>query len=102
MNLIEIIGLEGIVIRRIPKETVFHWSTSEKELQRRKKEGAKTITNDKGRELIVEHKTFSLGGKYLVTFQFDQDKTVMFHAWGVGDTIEEAHQDFVNKKELKA
>lgn len=84
MKLHDILKLEGIVIRLIPRETVTYW--------RHWSEGK--LTREE------EVKTNSLGGQYLIQFKPDQGKTIMFHKErsGIGDTIENAYLDYINKE----
>lgn len=77
----EILKIEGIVIRLIPKVTVRVWRGV-------KGESTEITTN-------------SLGGKYIIAFAGDQDSAVRFATDrnGVGDTIELAYQDYLLKCE---
>jgi hypothetical protein len=99
MTLLDILNIDGIVIRKIPIERTYHYYTSDKMLESHKARGGETIVNESGRELMVEQKTFSMGGKYLITFEFSQGSMVRFDLKrnGIGNTIEEAYADFHNK-----
>ena len=70
----KILGVEGIVIRKIPRESRTKWSD--------------------GRE---EVKVNSLGGKYLVTLKHNQDSIVRFTIGrdGVGETLQDAWRDLL-------
>ena len=98
MKLEEILSLEGIVIRLIPKEVTRYWRSSQKAHEAHKASGGESIIRD-GRELMVEHKTLSLGGKYLITFAANQDSMVRFdlNRNGIGNTIEEAYSNYLSK-----
>lgn len=101
MQLADILALEGVVIRKIERVTVNHWLTSAAALARHKANGAEIVTNEKGRELIKETKTNSLGGKYLLTIVRGQGSLAPWafdlkHC-GVGDTIEAAYEDYKRK-----
>jgi hypothetical protein len=76
LTLNEILDVEGIVIRKIPKET-----------RRFGKGGTK------------EAKDNSLGGKYLVTLKHDQNSIVRFNMGnaGIGDTVQGAWRDLMLK-----
>lgn len=102
MNLNEILDIPGIVIRKIPFDREYRYSSTEKRVKEWKAQGGKTEIVKYGkteREIMIEHKTFSHGGKYLITFAFSQDSSVRFDfkTCGVGNTIEEAYADFHNK-----
>ena len=104
MTLSDILDMPGIVIRKIPVDRTYHYLTSARGIASHKARGGGTFINEKGREVLIEHKTFSMGGKYLITFEFSQDSTVRFslkHS-GVGNTIEEAYADFHKKGGIAA
>jgi len=85
MNSLEdILKLDGIVIRNIPKTTKsIYYSYDPK-------------TNKRLKETIV--KTNELAG-WIITFELSQDATIRFNKKcnGVGKTIEKAYQDYLSK-----
>ena len=91
MKLAKILELEGIVIRKIPKETVRYWTAKETD------KGA--MLNHRGRWVTKEVKQNSLGGKYLIQFASDQSSQVRFNlkSCGIGGTIEEAYSNYMEK-----
>ncbi len=74
LTLLEILEIEGIVVRKIPMETHTNWSDGTTEVKQNK-----------------------LGGKYIVTLKHNQDSMVRFTKGrdGIGDTVEEAWHDLV-------
>lgn len=86
MNTEDILNIEGIVIRKIPKESISYWTAKETD------KGA--MLNHRGRWVTKKVKQNSFGGKYLITMAYDQMSQVRFNlkTCGVGDTIEEAYK----------
>lgn len=100
VNLQEILNLEGIVIRKIPAVTVQKWRIyNPQTLEAYREKGAKIYKAPDGVDVAEETKVNVLGKKYLVTFSNDTDQNVIFNVkfCGVGETIEEAYNDFVEK-----
>jgi len=79
----EILKKEGIIVRLIPKTTTRVWTSH--------------VNGKKIQEKQV--KTNSLGGKYLVEFMDSQDCICRFNLKysGIGDTIEEAYYNLLEK-----
>lgn len=94
-NLATILAHDGIVIRKIPLTTTEILSHRERPLLHNEE-----VVEIRGRLCIQRTKENSLGGKYFVTFKKDQYTTVQFSLRhdGLGDTIEEAYQDYFAKK----
>tara|TARA_A100001201_G_scaffold139467_1_gene131487 strand:+ start:294 stop:593 length:300 start_codon:yes stop_codon:yes gene_type:complete len=91
----EILSEEGIVVRRIP------YTTRRLSFMRpggKLREGER-IEEIGGRELVVSETKNKFGGKYFVEFARHQSETVRFSKKysGVGDTIEEAYTDYMQK-----
>ena len=96
----DILKIEGIVVRLIPKEVTLHIRSSEKYHAEHKAKGGKVIVNEKGIETCVENKTLSLGGLYIVTKELNQDSMIRFqNNYGKGETIELAYADYLAKNE---
>lgn len=95
-----ILQVDGIIIRRVPPVTVSYWRSSEAMHEKHKKNGGEVAyIGDNQREVMVERKQNTLGGKYLVTFALDQGATVRFDLkrCGLGDTIKQAYEDYFKK-----
>jgi len=99
MRLEDILKVEGIVIRKIPEETVKMWSYSER-LEKLPDFELVVDEEEEGRKKLKEVVKNTLGGKYLVSLEFSQDSLVRFNkkTCGVGDTIEEAYTDLILNK----
>lgn len=95
MDILDIIALEGIVIRKIPFQTkslyLYREGMQLKENQ--------TIIQSGNRQMVEEIKTNALGGKYLITFERGTGSTVIFNLKynGIGETIELAYADYIKK-----
>lgn len=101
MTLQEILNIEGIVIRKIPKQTIHDWRIySDNVIKAYKEKGCELYISKDGVTIAREIKNNKLGGKYLITIETSSDKTVIFNRnyCGIGDTIEEAYEDFKNIK----
>ena len=100
MTIEEILDIDGIVVRKIPKTTASAWVSSEKEHARHKAAGGDTYINSRGREVCIETKTNSLGGLYIVTMDKTQGSLVRFDKTtaGIGKTIPDAYTDMINKR----
>ena len=99
MKLNDILNVEGIVIRKIPMESVSIYNyESRKELLSRPNV-VKFYSEVFKRDMIKETKFNSMGGKYLITKCNDQSSMVRFDkkTCGIGDTIEDAYNDFLKK-----
>ena len=100
MKLNDILELEGIVIRKIPKESValYSYNDHNKRLLDRPNMELVYIESYK-RDMIKETKVNSLGGKYLITTVNNQDSQVRFNlkSDGIGDTIDKAYEDYIGK-----
>lgn len=92
----EILKIEGIVIRLIPKITINYWLTYNE--PRKLKDNEQLVTID-GRQCIKEKKFNSLGGKYLVIKEKDQGNIIRYckATCGIGDTIIDAFNDYQAK-----
>jgi hypothetical protein len=110
MELKDILQIEGIVIRRIPKERTTYtrlWEEIRGHMQlleQYRKNGAlieeKIHKNGKRYFMVTETKPLSLGGKYLIKLESGQDCLVRFDKsyCGIGDTIEQAYNNYLNLK----
>lgn len=101
MNLQEILNLEGIVIRKIPAVTVRKWRIYNPQvLESYRKKGAKIYKAPDGVDIAELTKKNTIGGKYLVTFSHTTDPNVIFNVkfCGVGETVEQAYNDFIEKR----
>lgn len=99
MQFNEILSIEGIVIRLIPKLDISFYNARHftgKPNQR------KIYISKYKREMTEETTENSLGGKYLITIQKGQGSMVSFNLklCGIGDTIEEAYKDFKKKNNV--
>ena len=96
IKLAEILAMQGVVIRNIPKETRSRFGYRE----RRKLRQGESIVESNGRKYIESIKVNSLGGKFIVTFKTSQDSQVCFNIKrdGVGDSIESAYADYRAKQ----
>lgn len=94
----DILQIEGIVIRKIPKITVSRWTYREGD-ENRLKSNERIVTNEQGRKFVEIAKENSMAG-YIVTFDKSQGSTVLFNKKrdGVGSTIEEAYKDLLTKR----
>lgn len=88
---------DGMVVRKIPKETVSRWSYREGD-EDRLSDGDRIVTDGHGRKLIEKTKTNALAG-YSVTYDMGQGATVRFSKSlsGFGATIESAFEDYFKK-----
>jgi hypothetical protein len=94
----EIMQIEGIVVRKIPKQTTSCYGMREKDFTRELQENETIIYTESGRPLMQTIKHNNMAG-YIVTTQMNQDSTVRFNKQrdGIGQTIEAAYQDYLNK-----
>lgn len=97
ISLEEIVSLEGIVIRRIPKVSTTTYLYQKGDERRSK--SPKDFMLKNGRLYTHRHTVNTLGGKYLVTFKRNQYAQVRFDKGrdGVGDTIKEAYRNYLQK-----
>ncbi len=97
MNALDILAIEGIVIRKIPMQTTSLYSYREGDENRLKDN--ETIVERNGRKLRQEIKINTLGGKYIISMSNGQGSNVMFNIKydGVGDTVESAYADYLEK-----
>jgi hypothetical protein len=95
----DILGMDGIVVRNIPKTTTERWSYREGQTLRT---GETLVTDDRGRTLreIVKHN--ALAG-FIITFCRGQGSMVQFSKKtdGCGDTIQSAYKDWLQKNANK-
>lgn len=98
LTALDIVEIEGIIVRKIPKQSTSLYSYKEGD-ENRLKEG-ESIVERHGRKFREQTCDNSLGGKYLISEKMDQGSTVVFSTKydGVGDTIESAYEDFLLKK----
>ena len=97
MDVLDIIAIEGIVIRKIPATSISLTSYREGDLDKLKSNQKIIHRNNK---IFIETMTHnSMGGKYLITKKMDQFSTVQFDRRydGIGDTIESAYADYIEK-----
>lgn len=93
----DILNIEGIVIRLIPKVSISMYSYNEHNKKLLSRDNTTLAYSDyHKRDMIKETRVNSLGGKYLVTMEYGQGSTVMFNkrTCGVGDTLEEAYEAY--------
>lgn len=103
MTLGEILEIEGIVVRKIPMQSVSRWNHYNNKIDWTKVKKANTSYQAEPHPVhpnavvVTETRTNALGGKYLVTLQHDQASMVRFNKGrdGIGDTVEEAWRDLV-------
>ena len=108
LKLNEVLGIEGIVIRKIPLVTISLWASSKQIDENTKFNNTPNIKeeviycNKRLKYLIKETKENSLGGKYIVTMENGQDELVRFtkKRSGIGDSIEQAYLDYISKNTL--
>lgn len=95
MQLTNILQIEGITIRLIPKETVslFAYRDGQKLTE------GQSLIDHGGRQMVREVKRNALGGKYLVRVTPGQGSMVQFSKDrdGIGETIETAYADYIAK-----
>lgn len=98
MDLQEILSLEGIIIRHIPKTSISLWKYNERNVKRWENNRNCKIVEENGTKFIKETKHNTLNG-YCVTICKNQDSTVRFSKShdGFGKTIEEAFKDYLFK-----
>lgn len=97
MKALEILAIDGIVIRKIPVVSVSRWSYREGD-ENHLNEGETIVTNESGRKVRQVEKKNALSG-YAITLEPSQGATVMFYkkTSGFGSTVEEAYADFIAK-----
>ena len=97
MTDLDILKLEGVVVRLIPSKSISLLSYKEGD-EERLRDGQDVVVRN-GRRFVRETRSNSLGGKYLLTFRNDQCATVIFANKydGIGDSIEEAYADYLKK-----
>ena len=97
MTLEEILEIEGIVIRKIPMQSVSRFKCYRKHVWSNRENKTYSVEECELYNMVTETRTNTLGGKYLVTIQHNQDSMVRFNKRrdGVGDTIEEAWRNLV-------
>ena len=95
----EILNLEGVVLRKIPEKSYSLYRYTEHNKSLLKKPNTEVVEHN-GEKMIRETQVNPLGGKYLLTVQKDQMSTVRFNKAysGIGETVEEAYQDFLEKQ----
>ena len=88
---------DGMVVRKIPKETVSRWSYREGD-EARLSAGDKIVTMSGGRKVIEKTKINTLAG-YAVTYDMGQGALVRFskELSGFGPTIKSAFEDYFKK-----
>ena len=92
-----ILNIEGIVIRLIPKETVKIYSYNEYNKKLLKRSNTKIFySNYHKKNMIKETKINSLGGNYIITTAYHQDTKVSFclKYCGIGSTVKLAYLDY--------
>lgn len=106
MNISDILAIEGIVVRRIPAETVNVYSSGDRfhpdvyTLKNTDTVKQERVLCDKFKKWRLKETRRNLyGGKYLVLIKKDQLSTVRFDldSCGMGVTPEEAYKDYVIK-----
>lgn len=99
MNILDIIAIEGIVIRKIPVHSTSLYSYREGD-EKRLKPNQEIIMINETRKMIREVKENKFGGKYFITTVPHQGATVIFNQSydGIGDTIEKAYKNYLKKK----
>ena len=95
----DILKIEGVVVRLIPKvsESLYRW-TPKRPIK--PSDSFEVMHTNRGPvKMVREITTNKLGGKYLITFKTDQFSTVQFNSKydGMGDTIELAFEDALSK-----
>ncbi|TNC80824.1 MAG: hypothetical protein C9356_11920 [Oleiphilus sp.] len=91
----DILGMEGIVVRKIPATTTRRWRTID---TARLPDDAKVVERKSGTVTYEETTVNALSG-YAVTFEMGQCAHVRFskRASGFGKTIEAAYEDYLAK-----
>ena len=97
MTLEDILEIEGIVIRKIPVQSVSRFKCYRKHVWSNRENKVYTVEECGLYNMVTETRTNTLGGKYLVTLQHDQDSMVRFNKGrdGIGSTVQEAWRDLV-------
>lgn len=97
MNALEILTIEGIVVRHIPQTSTHLYSYKEGDENRLK--FGESIVERNGRKFrrVIINNVF--GGMYFITFKDDQGATVIFDKKrdGIGETIENAYHNYLSK-----
>lgn len=95
MTVLEILQIEGIIVRLIPRETVHLYTYSEG----RSVPPSRTIVEINGRKFEREVRKNVYGGKYFVKRDMGHGSVIQFNTRtdGIGDTIEAAYADFLTK-----
>ena len=95
----EILSIEGIVVRHIPKRSKLLWGFRDGD-ERSLKDGEELVVI-KGRKFVKETRQNELAG-YAITLDETQGTIVKFykHTAGFGPTIEDAYDDFCTKREV--
>ena len=93
MLVIDILSLDGVVVRKIPLETVSYWSSWGMTVFKLMS-NEKIVRDINGKILIQKIKKNLLAG-YVVTFDKSQGSNVLFNkkTSGFGQTIVEAYKD---------
>ena len=97
MTLGEILDIEGIVIRKIPMQSVSRFKCYRKRVWSNGDNTTYSVEECGLYNMVTETRTNTLGGKYLVTLQHNQDSMVRFNkdSNGIGNTVQEAWRDLV-------
>jgi hypothetical protein len=99
-ELFKILKIEGIVIRLIPKINKSLYN----ENYYKGKSNQRIFYHDRYKRNMCEEITEnSLGGKYIISIEYNQDSTIRQNKnnVGIGNTIEIAYQDFLIKNTKK-
>lgn len=99
----EILNIEGIVIRKIPMETISLYNYNEYNKRLLGLPDTQLVwCPNRGKEMIKETRRNTMGGKYLIKMEKNQDGLVRFNkkTCGIGDTIEEAYKNFLSINSL--
>ena len=95
----DILGMDGIVVRNIPKTSTSRWIYREGQTLRA---GEIIVIDNRGRKVLEVVKNNALAG-FIVTFCHGTGSMVQFSKKtdGCGDTIQSAYKDWLKKNATK-
>jgi hypothetical protein len=95
----DILGIDGIVVRNIPKTTTSRWTYREGQAL---SAGETIVIDDRGRKVLEVVKDNTLAG-FIITFCHGTASLVPFSRKtdGCGVTIQAAYKDYIKKNATK-
>lgn len=99
MTLDQILQIEGIVVRKIPMQTISTYRIGHLKSHQLLEIPKENTIEENGVLLQRIVKDNVYGGKYFVQINANQYSTVIFNrkTSGIGDTVEEAYSDYLSK-----